>query len=318
MTKKYTAMEWATMEGGHDINDTETKPAAFSFLKDLQEARMTRNDRDAKVLTYTDCCERAYLSMLILQLFRNYPKYLGIASVYAKRTEQRNYDNFRPYSTDLYNFIYFINGSDDAIEKLKDPSSARILAQRTYVPMRDFQRFIIRLKNTNETQRNDQEAFIKFESALSITNSDYKSIRRALFGWRTLSTQDRKQLTTRLLIAARAKLRNSDLIDDLEALANEKNLETPTVPDNEPKVSVPDITVTAEDLVVYRMLVGTKNMAMAKKFLELAKDGKPIPQQFVQSYLPIIELVDDIVKAGPGYVQLLRQLQIRAKKRSNK
>lgn len=316
MTKKYTAMEWATMEGGHGID--EPKPVAFSFLKDLHEARMTRNERDTRVLTYTDCCERAYLTMLILQLFRNYPKYTGIASVYAKRTAQQKYDTFRINATDLYNFMYYIDGSDEAIQKLKDPTSAKVLAQRTYVPIQDFQRFMIKLKNANEVQSTDQQVFIKFESALSITNSDYKSIRRSVFGWQQLTTKDRKQLATRLLIAARAKLRTSDLIDDLEALVNEKNLETPTVPDNEPKVSVPDITVTAEDLVVYRLLVGSKNMAMAKKFLELAKDGKSIPQQMVQAYLPIIEIIDDIVKAGPGYAQLLRQLQIRAKKSSNK
>jgi hypothetical protein len=324
MSEKYTEMEKALMEGGHSVDYKSDWPFVkeaekpFSFLKDLHESRMTRNENNAKVLTYTDCCERAYLSMLILQLFRNYPKYLGIASVYAKRTEQRDYNTFRTNATDLYNFMYYVNGSDKALEKLKDPISAKSLANKTYVPLTDFYRFIVRLKNSSPVQVNDQEVFIKFESALKITNSDYKSIRRDVFNWKRLSDTDRKKLTTRLLLATRAKLRSSDLIDDLEALANEKNLETSTVVDNEPTVSVPDITVTAEDLVVYRLLVGSKNMAMAKKFLELAKDGKSIPQQMVQAYLPVIELVDDIVKAGPAYVQMLRQLQNRAKKSSKK
>jgi hypothetical protein len=35
---------------------------------------------------------------------------------------------------------------------------------------------------------------------------------------------------------------------------------------------------------------------------------------FVQAYLPAIEMIDDIVKAGPGYIQMLRALQNRAKK----
>jgi len=34
----------------------------------------------------------------------------------------------------------------------------------------------------------------------------------------------------------------------------------------------------------------------------------------VQAYLPAIEMLDDIVQAGPAFVQQLRALQKRAKK----
>ena len=53
---------------------------------------------------------------------------------------------------------------------------------------------------------------------------------------------------------------------------------------------------------------------MTSKFLELAKNGKSIPSSMVKAYLPAIELLDDIVQAGPGYIQLLKTLQKRAKK----
>jgi hypothetical protein len=317
-------MEKAIMDGGHSVEDYTNewpfvkKDENFSFLKELNEARMTRNERDAKVLTYTDCCERTYLSMLILQLFRYYPTYSGVAASYAKRTDDAKYEYFRTHSTDLYNFVYFVKGSNDAVARLKDPQSAKALAQRTNFPVLNFNRFITRLKTAAAGNRNDQEAFIRIESGLNITNTDYKSIRRGLFSWNSLSPKDRERLVTRLLFAARAKLRNSDLIDDFEKLAAEKNLESNTVRDPEPTVSVPDIRVTGEDLVLYRYLVGTRNMALAKKFLELARDNKPIAQQFVQAYLPVIELVDDIVKAGPGYIQMLRSLQKRAKNSTKK
>ncbi len=40
----------------------------LDFLSSLFEARMTRDSKDQKVLTYTDCAERLYLTLLILQL----------------------------------------------------------------------------------------------------------------------------------------------------------------------------------------------------------------------------------------------------------
>ena len=49
MAEKYTATEWATMEGGH-LLDTPTEEA-FSFIKDLHEARMTKDNGSAKKLT---------------------------------------------------------------------------------------------------------------------------------------------------------------------------------------------------------------------------------------------------------------------------
>ena len=76
-----------------------------------------------------------------------------------------------------------------------------------------------------------------------------------------------------------------------------------------------NIGVSGQELSMYRFLVGSKNLVGTKKFLELARSGNSIPSTFVKQYLPAIKVIDDIVKAGPGYVQMLRSLQSRAKKR---
>ena len=81
----------------------------MEFIKELHEARLTRQQSSTKTLTYTDCCERAYLTLLILEVLRNFPETSPIASGYAKKTSGHdNYDYFRMNSTDLYNFVYFI------------------------------------------------------------------------------------------------------------------------------------------------------------------------------------------------------------------
>jgi hypothetical protein len=72
--------------------------------------------------------------------------------------------------------------------------------------------------------------------------------------------------------------------------------------------------VRAREIVLYRYIVGTQNLMLAKKFLDLAEDGKSIPSSLVKGYLPAIEMLDEIVQAGPAYVQLLKALHSRAKK----
>jgi len=65
---------------------------------------------------------------------------------------------------------------------------------------------------------------------------------------------------------------------------------------------------------LYRYLVGDRNLALTKKFLEQAKDGKAASANMVAAYLPAIKMIDDIVKAGPGAVQQLRAVHKRAKR----
>jgi hypothetical protein len=287
----------------------------MEFIKELHEARLTRQGGALKTLTYTDCCERAYLTMLILEVLRKFPNMAAYAHGYAKKTSGHdNYNHFRMSSTDLYNFIYFIVGDKDALDKLKDPGAASIMRKSTQFPLMAFNRYVSKLKMGGAgNAQQDQQTFINIESALKITNSDYKAVRRNVFSFSSLSSNSKKQLVTRLLLAARAKLRNSDIIQYLEELSAERDLEVYKVSDPEPKVSIPDIAVTSQDMAGYLRLVGSKNLMLTKKFLELAKDGKSIPANILQAYIPAIIILDNIAKGGAGYVQALRALENRAK-----
>ena len=98
----------------------------MEFIKDMHEARMTRTSGTLKSLTYTDCRERLYLSVLILEALNQYAYFRRTASEYAKRTT--GYDTFKAYrmsGTDLYNLAYFVNGDEDAMNKLKDPETGK-------------------------------------------------------------------------------------------------------------------------------------------------------------------------------------------------
>ena len=285
----------------------------MDFLTELHEARMTRDSGNQRVLTYTDCCERLYLTMLTLELLRRYPQFAPVAHGYAKKTTDRDsYKHFRMYATDLYNFAYFVQGDTTALGKLKDPKSALAMRTRTTLPAMAFNRYLIALSSGRTSTVSDQKVFLDIESALHITNTDYKAVRRNIFNLTRLGTADKKKTVTRLLYAVRAKLRSSDIIEHLEALAAVRDLESAKIRDPEPTVSIADISVTARDLGFYRYLLGTKNLILAKKFIELAKDGKPIPPQMVRAYMPAIKSIDNIVKAGPAFISMLKALERRA------
>lgn len=286
----------------------------MEFIKDLHEARMTRGSSNQKVLSYTDCCERTYLIVLTLELLRRFPTGARVARSYAKQTS--GYDSYKHYrmnGTDLYNFVHFVTGDDETISKLKDPKRALAIRQRTTMPLMQFNRYVTKMSNGTAPSVDDTQVLIKLESALNITNADYKNIRRAVSNFNRLSTKDKQDVATRLLLAGRAKLRSSDIITHLEEIVNDRDLETKRIEDPEPTVSVPDMATTAQDINLYRYLVGSKNLMLTKKFLELVKDGKSIPSNVAQAYLPAVTALDDIVKGGPAYVNLLRQLQKRAK-----
>ena len=55
----------------------------MEFIKEITEARMTRDSSNQRVLTYTDCCERTYLSLLALDFMRNLQYYTAILQPYC-------------------------------------------------------------------------------------------------------------------------------------------------------------------------------------------------------------------------------------------
>jgi len=312
MTDKFTAAQWAEIEGGHEV--TPVQEESYSFLRDLQESRMTKDNGNAKKLTYTDCGERLYLTLLALETMRQYPDFKAYVQRYAKKTAgSEQYKMYRIMGTDLYNFTYFLVGDSGAQDKLKDPESAKRMRASTKLPTSAINRYINAIAQ-GKTPVQVNNLFQAIETALKISNSDYKLIRRNLMNFARLTKAEKRLISTRLIYAVRAKLRSSDIIEDFEKFAAIKNLEKASVIDPEPTISTPDLSTTGAELALYRYLVGDSNLALTKKFLEQAKDGKAASANMVAAYLPAIKMIDDIVKGGPAMVQQLRAVHKRAKK----
>jgi len=73
--------------------------------------------------------------------------------------------------------------------------------------------------------------------------------------------------------------------------------------------------VNAREFALYAMIVGKDKAARCKIFLELAQNNKSISSNYVRGYLPLIEMMDDIITAGPSYISQLKALHQRAKKK---
>jgi hypothetical protein len=285
----------------------------MQFLQELEEARMTRNGNNMKVLTYADCCERLYLTLLVLDLMSQVPLATSVVRDYCRKSKDNDYQRFKISGTDLYNFVYFVNGDERAIGKLKDPGAAKRSRANTSLPLQYLNAYLQNLSSGTRPSGTTQ-FFVKLENILKISNTDYKTIRRNISDWNSLNVEKKKIYATKLIYAARAKLRSSDIIDDFEKFVVIKDLESNWVADNEPVLSKPDISAASRDYVFYRYLVGTENIMLVKAFLELAAAGKPIPSQMVKAYLPAIKALDDVVRAGPSYISMFRSIQNRAKK----
>lgn len=100
-----------------------------------------------------------------------------------------------------------------------------------------------------------------------------------------------------------------ELIEEIALLAEQEEIDEDAFDRIEKRVK-------DREHALYRFFVGTKNLMLAKKFIEAAQKGESVPSTYVKAYLPIVEMIEDIVEAGPSYVHNLKVLHSRAKKRN--
>ena len=286
----------------------------MNFIKELQESRMTRDARNQRLLTYTDCKEKAYLTILCLQAMRYYRKHKTDAMKYAYKTVMfREYNRFRIDSTDLYNLYHFITGDESALKKLRNPGAAAKERRTTVISIGKLNGFLRRMASGDSVTPEDIKALALIESDLDISNPHYRGIRRRLNTFDTDTQAERKTTITRLLFAARSKLSDSDVMPMFSKFAGDNNLEDFSATDPEPKISTPDKMGMA-DVQMYRLILPVNSLPFVSRFLNMISKGKTIPANIAASYYPLVMIVHDIVKAGPAYIDQLKILHNRAKK----
>lgn len=292
----------------------------MEFIKEIHEARMTRNSSDQKSLTYSDCCEKMFLILCMIEVMRHDTNNNLFLQDYLKKTTSGDgYRQFRMANTDLYNFLYFVGGDNDAMDKLKDPGSAKQIRRNTQVPIMTINGYLTQVKaSPTSSAIQSFNIFYQVQNSLRQQTSKYSTLRRDIGNFLKLNILKKQEVITQLLHAAQAKLRASDIIDYYSTWAGSNRLIDPTVKDTEIDISQPDLEKSPSDVSYYRLIVGNENAVRATKFVEYAAQGKATPINFIQSYLPIIQMVHDFVKAGPVAISQLKLLHSRIKKLNKK
>ena len=284
----------------------------YKFFDYITEGKMIRNTDGVSRMTFTDASDLVLLYFLALHVMRHYPSRRFVKSYSEQVLKWQNWDHFRSSANDLYNLLNIINGDEKIIDKLSNPRAAKVMRQRSSFPTLTAKRLLRSFANSNPSL-NDSNDLVKIDNSLQ--NSRYSGLRRRIANYARLTPQERRKAVTELENALKARGRNSDIVDYYIMFVQDYELESSQVKDTEPRISQPDpVQPDTKDIQMLRMLgVPNKDLPFAYKVLSLTTRGLGIPPRFAQAYAPIMRIIDDIVKAGPGYVNLLKQVHNRAK-----
>ena len=268
---------------------------------------MVRRQSDLQRYTFQEITERIYLSFLALTLLKNFKQTQGFVKDYATSTlSYGSFDRVRTTSNDLQNMLAVVAGDPEITKKLANKNAAMALRQRRSIPVLAIRRYLRDFKGS-------YSFLTKLETALGIVNADYKNLRRAISDYAQLDTNRKKATTTRLLQALKAKLSGTDLQRKTQEFADKQKLELDNVIDAERSVDAPLSDMSPDEMNAYRLLVGSNNVRRAKIAANLVRQGKAVPAPIMQSYAPIIKMIDEIASGGYSFVKLVQAIHDRAK-----
>ncbi len=278
------------------------------FLQYVSEARVVRRQADLQRYTFQEITERIYLSFLALTLLRNFDQTQGFVKQYAANTLlYGSFDRVRTTANDLHNMLAIVAGDPEITKKLANKNAAMALRQRQTVPEMLIRRYL-------RSFANSYRFLSQLEVALGINNTDYKNLRRAIADYVNLDAKRKKVTVTRLLQALKAKLAGTDIQRKTQEFADKQKLELDNVVDAERTVA--GATVSPDELVAYRALVGSANVRRAKIAADMIKQGKAVPAPIMSAYAPVVQMIDDIAKGGYQYVRLLQSIHDRARSKT--
>jgi hypothetical protein len=251
MEQKYTAKQWAAIEGGHSI-DASPK---FSFVGDLTESRMYRTRKQLEASDLGDVADFAFLNLLSMHILNNDEETKSLAQAYAKRTIENNqFKNYKQSGTDLY----------QALHKLSNDNQVKL-------PEEELKAYLRQVAKGNPTPQ-ARGLFMKLERALKIQETNYKSLRRLGVDWSKLSHSQRRLVNTRLLQYYRTNAIRSELYPPLLSYSKANNYILIGA-DNAEKATVAKKIAARAAMAAAG---GAAGFAMGREFGRSLVRGKPI------------------------------------------
>ena len=202
MEQKYTAQQWAAIQGGHQIDESPK----YSFLSDLNESKMYRTRKQLNATAVDDVADFAFLNLISMHILNSDEQTQKIAQSYAKRTIANNqFKNYRQSGTDLYQALHKLTTND-----------------KVNLPDEELKAYLRDVAKGKPTPR-ARGLFMKLERALKIQDSNYKSMRRLGVDWEKLSPTQRQLVNTRMLQYYKTNAIRSELYEPLKQYSRANN-----------------------------------------------------------------------------------------------
>lgn len=223
--EKYTAKQWAEIEGGHTVS--EDKPAQFGFISDINEAsKMYRTKQMVDGADLRDTLNFAFINLLTMQILYSDYNTAPIAQDYAKRTlvGGGNFKNYRRDGTDLYHALHKISTNAG----VSGDKRATIQAAKTALPEQQLKQYL-RAMASGQKIPGLSGLLMRMERGLDITEANYKAMRRLATSWNSLAPGQKQLLATRMLQYYRTNAIRSELYGPFKKFATSGGYINPNV-----------------------------------------------------------------------------------------
>jgi hypothetical protein len=203
---RYTASEWAAMQGGHSVEPASTE---LSFIQSLGEARMYKTREQIKRDGARSVADHLFVSLLSLYTMANDYKYAPVAKGYAQKTMQSggSFSQPSPSGTDLYQTLFTLNKPQGLINSEAD----QLLLNKVKVNNPKIKKFMMDIQTGQINPGQAQAFFFKLERDLAIQDPKLRAARRLAQNWSTLTTAQRQLVATQLNRYFTMNAKRSDL-----------------------------------------------------------------------------------------------------------
>lgn len=204
MTDKYTASEWALIEGGHEF---QPEQKGLSFMQELGEARMFKTRQQISKEGGEQLTNHLYANLLSLYVMSQDYDYAPTASSYAANTTRMGgFNRPSPSGSDLYQTIHSLKNP----QYFSGPKDAMHL-NNINVNEVQIKRFLQKIKTGKVSSNDAAPFFMKLERDLKIDDPKLRATRRLAQDWDKLSTSQRQLAGNHLNKYFRSNALRSDL-----------------------------------------------------------------------------------------------------------
>jgi hypothetical protein len=217
MSDKYTASEWAAMQGGHSL---EPKNKGLSFMQELGEARMFKSREQISKEGARTLTDHLFVSLMGLYVMSNDYNAAPSASSYARKTSQLgNFNRPSPSGTDLYQTIFSLS-RPEMFRNSKDT----LLMNGVNIEQARIRQFLKKLERGRITDSEAAQFFYRLERNLKIQNPKLRAARRLTQNWSALTTTQQQLVATQINQYFQMNAIRSDMYPMFKTFAKNNNL----------------------------------------------------------------------------------------------